>query len=123
MVREQACFTHFEAALNREHPNLILRTLPFAEVKSDSQLLFIPKQRKGISLCRKNFTLETSLSKLPVRISRSCLHRPERLNQHKSSKIAIQDDRKGLRSSKWLPMTKRRQLLNSSTARKSPAAC
>jgi hypothetical protein len=36
----------FEAALNREHPNLILRTQPFAEAKSDSQLLFIPKKEK-----------------------------------------------------------------------------
>ena len=44
---------HFEAALNLEHPNLILRTLPFAEAKSDSQLLFIPKQRKGISMSKK----------------------------------------------------------------------
>jgi hypothetical protein len=41
MVREQAV-SHFEAARNSEHPNLILRTLPFAEVKSDSQLLLIP---------------------------------------------------------------------------------
>jgi RNA recognition motif-containing protein len=49
MVREQACFTHIEA-----HPNLILRTPPFAEAKSDSQLLFIPKTRgKGISLMVK----------------------------------------------------------------------
>ena len=53
MVREQACFTHFEAALNREHPNLILRTLPFAEVKSDSQLLFIPKGERYISMSKK----------------------------------------------------------------------
>jgi len=38
MVREQVV-SHFEAALLRA-PNLILRTLPFAEAKSDSQLLF-----------------------------------------------------------------------------------
>ena len=42
IVREQVSFT-LEAALDGEHPNLILRTLPFAEAKSDSQLLFIPK--------------------------------------------------------------------------------
>jgi hypothetical protein len=34
-------FHTFEAALDREHPNLILRTQPFAEAQSDSQLLFI----------------------------------------------------------------------------------
>ena len=49
MVREQACFTHIEAALV-EHPNLILRTLPFAEAKSDSQLLFVPIKTGKVSL-------------------------------------------------------------------------
>jgi len=39
IVREQVV-CHSEAALI-EHPNLILRTLPFAEAKSDSQLLFM----------------------------------------------------------------------------------
>jgi|GEM_PF-185253 len=42
-----------EAALV-EHPNLILRTLPFAEAKSDSQLLFIPKPgERYISMAKK----------------------------------------------------------------------
>jgi len=40
--------------LNREHPNLILRTLPFAEAKSDSQLLFVPKNKgQDISMAKK----------------------------------------------------------------------
>src|SRR5215216_7545757 len=51
MVREQVCFTL--RSRSYEHPNLILRTLPFAEAKSDSQLLFIPKLRKGISMSKK----------------------------------------------------------------------
>jgi hypothetical protein len=34
----RAGLLHFEAALNREHPNLILRTIPFAEAKSVSIL-------------------------------------------------------------------------------------
>jgi hypothetical protein len=42
---ESRFVSHFEAALLRA-PNLILRTLPFAEAKSDSQLLFIPKQEE-----------------------------------------------------------------------------
>jgi RNA recognition motif-containing protein len=46
-------FHHFEAALSREHPNLILRTIPFAEAKSDSQLLFIPKEERYISMSKK----------------------------------------------------------------------
>jgi hypothetical protein len=40
---ESGLVSHIEAAPVCEHPNLILRTLPFAEAKSDSQLLFIPK--------------------------------------------------------------------------------
>jgi RNA recognition motif-containing protein len=48
MVREQACFTYIRS----RHPNLILRTLPFAEVKSDSRLLCIPK-RKGLFMSKK----------------------------------------------------------------------
>jgi len=42
---ESRFVSHIEVALNYEHPNLILRTLPFAEAKSDSQLLFIPEQQ------------------------------------------------------------------------------
>jgi hypothetical protein len=38
---ESRLVSHIEAALC-EHPNLILRTLPFAEAKSDSQLLLNP---------------------------------------------------------------------------------
>ena len=42
MVREQACF-HTPKPLLSEHPNLVLRPLPFRRSQSDSQLLFIPK--------------------------------------------------------------------------------
>ena len=54
MVREQACFTYIEAALRREHPNLILRTPPFAEAKSDSQLLSpLNKKKRYLSMVKK----------------------------------------------------------------------
>ena len=49
---ESRFVSHFEAALSSDHPNLILRTPPFAEAKSDSQLhLFL--QGKGISMGKK----------------------------------------------------------------------
>ena len=44
--------SHFEAALFREHPNLVLRPLPFRRSPSDSQLLFIPKTGKGLHVNR-----------------------------------------------------------------------
>ena len=53
MVREQACYIYRSRSYS-EHPNLILRTLPFAEAKSDSQLLFIPKpEERYISMAKK----------------------------------------------------------------------
>src|SRR5712692_8801245 len=49
MVREQACFK-LQKPLFREHPNLVLRPLPFRRSQSDSQLLFIPKKGEGTSV-------------------------------------------------------------------------
>ena len=40
---ESRLVSYFEAALS-EHPNLVLRPLPFRRSPSDSQLLFIPKK-------------------------------------------------------------------------------
>ena len=48
---ESRLVSHFEAALKLEHPNLILRTLPFAEAKSDSQLLFVFLKVGKVYLC------------------------------------------------------------------------
>jgi RNA recognition motif-containing protein len=45
-------FQNFEAA-RYEHPNLILRRPPFAEAKSDSQLLYPSTKGKGISMGKK----------------------------------------------------------------------
>jgi len=67
MVREQAV-SHFEAALYSEHPNLVLRPLPFRRSPSDSQLLFIPKKGKGISMSTKlyvgNLAFQTTSQEL-----------------------------------------------------------
>jgi RNA recognition motif-containing protein len=54
----------FEAALN-EHPNLILRRPPFAEAKSDSQLLYSSTKEKKVYLMGKklyvgNLAFQTS---------------------------------------------------------------
>src|SRR5829696_4303840 len=100
-VREQACF-HISKPLFQEHPNLVLRPLPFRRSPSDSQLLFIPKKGKGISQCQQNFMLETSPSKPRVRSWSSCLVKLERFNLPVSSKTAIPDDREALPSSKCL---------------------
>src|SRR5712692_4251304 len=67
MVREQACFK-LQKPLFREHPNLVLRSLPFRRSQSDSQLLFIPKQGKGISMSTKlyvgNLAFQTTSQEL-----------------------------------------------------------
>src|SRR5829696_6225977 len=93
-VREQACF-HISKPLCKEHPNLVLRPLPFRRSQSDSQLLFIPK-RKGISLCQQNFMLETSLSKRPVRSCSNCLVKLARFNLLVLWKTATPDARGAL---------------------------
>jgi RNA recognition motif-containing protein len=46
MVREQACFTLPKPLFFKSIRTRYFETLPFAEVKSDSQLLFAPKQGK-----------------------------------------------------------------------------
>jgi cold-inducible RNA-binding protein len=51
IVREQACFTLRSRSL--EHPNLVLRPLPFRRSQSDSQLLFHTQKGKGISMSTK----------------------------------------------------------------------
>src|SRR5712692_7842031 len=67
MVREQACFK-LQKPLFREHPNLVLRPLPFRRSQSDSQLLFIPKKGKGISMSTKlyvgNLAFQTTSQEL-----------------------------------------------------------
>src|ERR1041385_1239411 len=113
---ESGLVSHFEAALFREHPNLVLRPLPFRRSPSDSQLLSFPKG-KGISLCQQNFMLEISLSKLPTRSSSSCLVKLERFNLQVSWKTAIPDAREALPSSKCPARKKQLQRLSNSMAR------
>src|ERR1041385_3815748 len=89
---ESGLVSHFEAALFNEHPNPVLRSLPFRRSPSDSQLLSFPKG-KGISLCQRNFMLETSRFKPPVRIWSSCLGKLERFNLPVLWKTATPDAR------------------------------
>src|ERR1051326_9177815 len=113
---ESGLVSHFEAALFREHPNLVLRSLPFRRSPSDSQLLSFPKG-KGISLCQQNFMLETLLSKPPIRSSSSCLVRPARFNLPASWKTATLDAREALPSWKCPARQKLLQRLINSMAR------
>src|SRR5215204_6703917 len=87
--------------------------LPFRRSQSDSQLLFIPTGGK-VYLCQRNYMLETSRSKPPVKSCRNCLLRPERLNQRVSWKTATPDAREGSPSSKCLLRKKPLQLLSNS---------
>jgi len=51
---ESRLVSHFEAALFKEHPNLVLRPLPFRRSPSDSQLLFYSqKGERYISMSTK----------------------------------------------------------------------
>src|SRR5437762_6726711 len=81
-------FKTSEAALYEEHPNLVLRPLPFRRSQSNSQLLLFPKGGKVNSKCQQNSMWETSLSRLPAKSCNHCLLRPARSNQPASSKIA-----------------------------------
>jgi cold-inducible RNA-binding protein len=51
-----------------EHPNLVLRPLPFRRSQSDSQLLFNPKKGKGMSMSTKlyvgNLAFQTTSQEL-----------------------------------------------------------
>jgi len=65
---ESRLVSHIEAALF-EHPNLVLRPLPFRRSPSDSQLLFIPKKgERYISMSTKlyvgNLAFQTTTQEL-----------------------------------------------------------
>src|SRR5215510_266516 len=111
-------FFHTSKPLLSEHPNLVLRPPPFRRSQSDSQLLFIPKKGKGISTCQRNSTLETLVSKRPVRSWRRCLPRPARFNQPMWWKTATPDAHEDLLLSKCHLRRKPLQQLNSSMAKK-----
>src|ERR1041385_7751402 len=113
---------HTSKPLFKEHPNLVLRPLPYRRSPSDSQLLFSFPKGKGISLCQRNFMLETWLSKPPPRISSSCLVKLERFNLLVSWKTAIPDAREALLSSKCPARKKPHQRSRNSMVRKSVAA-
>src|SRR5690242_15477894 len=53
MIREQACFTQIEAAPGESIPNLILRTLPFAEANPIRSFFFVPNKERYISMAKK----------------------------------------------------------------------
>ena len=61
-------FQTSEAALFEEHPNPVLRLLPFTEVIPIRPLLFIPKKGKGISMSTKlyvgNLAFQTTSQEL-----------------------------------------------------------
>ena len=66
---ESRLVSHFEAALFKEHPNLVLRSLPFRRSPSDSQLLFsFPKGERYISMSTKlyvgNLAFQTTSQEL-----------------------------------------------------------
>jgi RNA recognition motif-containing protein len=67
IVREQACFK-FQKPLFLEHPNLVLRPLPFRRSQSDSLLLSFPKRERYIYMSMKlyvgNLAFQTSSSEL-----------------------------------------------------------
>src|SRR6266850_6598135 len=107
--------------LFQEHPNPVLRLLPFTEVLPIRSFFSFPKRGK-VYLCQRNFTLETWLSKLPARSCRNYLPQPARLNQQRLSKTATQAVHEALASSKCPPKRKAQQLFLSSMARKLMAA-
>jgi cold-inducible RNA-binding protein len=65
---ESRLVSHFEAALFKEHPNLVLRPLPFRRSPSDSQLLFNPQGERYISMSTKlhvgNLAFQTTSQEL-----------------------------------------------------------
>ena len=64
---ESRLVSYFEAALS-EHPNLVLRPLPFRRSPSDSQLLFTPKGKRYIFMSTKlyvgNLAFQTTSQEL-----------------------------------------------------------
>src|SRR5712671_6117567 len=101
--------------LFQEHPNPVLRLLPFTEVLPIRSFFSFPKRGK-VYLCQRNFTSETLLSKLPARSCRNYLPRPARLNQQRSSKTATRVVHEASALSKCPPKRKAQQLFLSSTA-------
>src|SRR5260370_39963567 len=75
IVREQACCKLRSRSFLKGHPNLVLRSLPFRRSQSDSQLLFIPKQGKGISMSTKlyvgNLAFQTTSQELQQLFARA----------------------------------------------------
>src|SRR5882757_3694321 len=115
-VREQACFK-LRSRSFKSIRNPVLRLLPFTEVLPIRSFFSFPKRGK-VYLCQRNFTLETLLSKLPVRSCRNYLPRPGRLNQQRSSKTATLGVHEALASSKCLRKKKAQPLLLNSMEKK-----
>src|SRR6185369_16643819 len=119
---ESRLVSHFEAALFESIRTWSFDRYRFAEVHPIRSFFFIPKKGKGISLCQRNFMLETSLSKLPVRNCSNCLVKPVRFNLPASWKTATPDAREALPSWKCPARKKRLRRLINSMARKSAVA-
>src|SRR6185503_19519542 len=119
---ESRLVSHFEAALFESIRTWSFDRYRFAEVHPIRSFFFIPKKGKGISLCQRNFMLETSLSKPPVRNCSNCLVKPVRFNLPASWKTATPDAREASRSSKCPARKKRVRRLINSMARKSAVA-
>src|ERR1051326_7860294 len=90
---ESRLVSHFEAALLRASEPGPSTRYRFAEAHPIRSFFFIPKKGKGISLCQRNFMLETSLSKPPLRSSSTYLVRPARFNLQVLWKTATPDAR------------------------------
>src|ERR1700720_1062698 len=115
-VREQACYKlRSRSFMSIRNP--VLRLLPFTEAIPIRSFFSFPNRGK-VYLCQRNFTLETWLSKLPVKSCRNYLPQQARWNQQRSSKTAKPDVREALALSKCPPKKKAQQPLVNSMEKK-----
>src|ERR1044072_3621761 len=114
---ESRLVSHFEAALFESIRTWSFDCYRFAEAHPIRSFFFHSQKGKGISLCQRNFMLETSLSKLPIRNCSNCLGRPAALILVVLWKSATPDAREALPSSKCPARKKPIQLLSNSMAR------
>src|ERR1044071_3031183 len=119
---ESGLVSHFEAALFESIRTWSFDCYRFAEAHPIRSFFFHSQKGKGISLCQRNFMLETSLSKPRPRISSTCLVKLERFNLLVSWKTAIPDAREALLSSKCPARKKPHQRSRNSMVRTSVAA-
>src|SRR6185369_7053994 len=119
---ESGLVSHFEAALFESIRTWSFDRYRFAEAHPFRSFFFHSQKGKGISLCQRNFMLETSLSKPPPRSSSNCLVKPARFNLLALWKTATLDAREALPSSKCPARKKRLQRSRNSMVRKSVVA-